>query len=155
MESVRKRFSQARVQRGDGSCFPFESLAMLLPDLPDGHNNARARVPRLPHFSHATCADGREEFAGAELASGDEVHKASVSGRPTAAENISRSFGIILLLPSERRKLLLFENLNHTGVVALSVLAVYDSAKAFSVLREHIPALNCERANNFDKFPGT
>jgi hypothetical protein len=52
-------------------------------------------------------------------------------------------------------KLLLLENLNYTSIVALSVFAVYYPAKAFAVLRKDIPASNCERADNFGKFPGT
>ena len=51
-------------------------------------------------------------------------------------------------------KLLLLENLNHTGIVALRVLAVYDATKAFAVLGKDIPAFDCKRADNFDKFPG-
>ena len=39
----------------------------------------------------------------------------------------------ILLNPGEAT-LLLFENLNHTGIVAFSVLAIYDAIKAFAVL---------------------
>ena len=50
-------------------------------------------------------------------------------------------------------KLLLLKYLNHAGIVALSVLAVYDPTKAFAVLGKNIPALDCERADNFDKFP--
>jgi hypothetical protein len=40
-----------------------------------------------------------------------------------------------ILLNSGAAPLLLFENLNHTGVVARSVLAAYDAIKAFAVFR--------------------
>ena len=52
-------------------------------------------------------------------------------------------------------KLLLLKYLNHANIVALNVLAFYDPTKAFAVLGKNIPALDCERADNFDKFPGT
>jgi hypothetical protein len=35
----------------------------------------------------------------------------------------------------DRLKLLLFENLNHTGVAPFIVLAVHDAIKAFAILR--------------------
>jgi hypothetical protein len=47
---------------------------------------------------------------------------------------IGQRIAIILLNPGAAT-LLLFENLNHTGVAALSVLAVYDAIKAFAILR--------------------
>jgi hypothetical protein len=40
---------------------------MLLFDLLDRHNAAQMRVMRLPHFSHSSCADGRENFLWAEF----------------------------------------------------------------------------------------
>jgi len=58
------------VQRGYGSGFLLESLAVLLFDLLDSNNSAKAGVTSFPHFSHASGADGGQDFVWAEFASG-------------------------------------------------------------------------------------
>ena len=59
------------VQCCDGSGFLLEALAVLLLDLFDGYNSAQAGVLRLLHLSHATGADGINNFIGTEFASWD------------------------------------------------------------------------------------
>jgi hypothetical protein len=34
---------------------------------------SQARIERLPHFAHAACVDGREDFVRAELRSGERL----------------------------------------------------------------------------------
>jgi len=48
-----------------------------------------------------------------------------------------------LIAKIDRSKLLLLKNLNHTGVVALSVLSVYYPAKGLAILRYNISAFDC------------
>ncbi|HEX4133639.1 MAG TPA: hypothetical protein VHY84_03380 [Bryobacteraceae bacterium] len=46
-----------------------------IPALLNGYDHhARVRVVRLPHFSHATLADGEDDFVGAGFGAGSQVH---------------------------------------------------------------------------------
>ena len=62
------------VQCRDGSRFLLEALAVLLFDLLDRHDAAQARVPRSPHFTHASRTDALEDFVRAEFISRCECH---------------------------------------------------------------------------------
>jgi hypothetical protein len=64
----------SRIQRRNASRLLLEALAVLLPDLLARHDAAQARVPRLPHFAHASRADGRQDFVWAEFGAGCECH---------------------------------------------------------------------------------
>jgi hypothetical protein len=61
------------IERCNGSGFLFEPLAVLLFNLLDRHDAARAGVPRLPRFSHPARTDQGEDCVRAEFGAGCKV----------------------------------------------------------------------------------
>jgi hypothetical protein len=65
------------VQSSNGLGFLLKSLAVLFLDLLDRHDAAKARVPRLPHFSHPSRTDLRKDFVRAEAYTWRKQHSSS------------------------------------------------------------------------------
>jgi len=61
------------VTEPNGSGFLLEPLAVLLLDHLDRHDSPQACVSCLPHFSHASRADGGKDFARTEFSAGARV----------------------------------------------------------------------------------
>jgi hypothetical protein len=61
-------------QRRDRASLLSESPGVLSLEPLNRDDTIQARIPRLPHFSHATHTDGREDFAGAEFVACFERH---------------------------------------------------------------------------------
>ena len=62
------------IQRRDRASLLSESPGVLSLEPLNRDDTIQARVTRLPHFSHATRTDGREDFAGAEFVACLERH---------------------------------------------------------------------------------
>src|ERR1700693_3103946 len=62
------------VQRRDHARFALEALAELGLGNLDRDDTIKTRVARLINFTHAPCADGREDFVGSEAVTYREGH---------------------------------------------------------------------------------
>ena len=69
-----QRANMWMVQRGDGVRFAFEPLGKLFGGNLDGDGAVETRVARLIHFSHTSCAEGREDLIGSQTSPSRERH---------------------------------------------------------------------------------
>lgn len=58
------------VQRGDGVRFALKAFGEMFGGSFDRNVAAQARVVRLPNLTHATLAEWREDFVGADFIAG-------------------------------------------------------------------------------------
>ena len=65
-----ERANVGMIQRRHGASFALETLAELFVRNLDCDDSIEPRVARLVHFTHATRADGRNNFVRAEFVSG-------------------------------------------------------------------------------------
>lgn len=67
------------IERGDRVSFLLESRTVLALQLLDRDDPIQPRIESLPHFSHASRAEGREDLVRAEFVAYGEGHGGSLS----------------------------------------------------------------------------